>query len=197
MRQGFKTLYIINEDRTQDIIIRHISNLSGMTKHQIQENPRRAQDIANEAGFQNTVVVSASPGTPQQIEEIVDEYGPDCVITDQLRNLAMKAENRTNQLESATTAIRNIGKKYNALMASVTQAGDSARNKLELDDGDIDNSNTGIPAQADVLIGMGMDPTFEAEGLRMLTLCKNKVSGLHGSFPVRINPTLSRITSIT
>jgi archaellum biogenesis ATPase FlaH len=196
IRQGFKSLYIINEDRTQDIIVRHISNLSGMTKHQIRDNPRRAQNIANEAGFQNTVIVSASPGTPQQIENLVDEYGPDCVIVDQLRNLAMKAENRTNQLESAATAVRNIGKKYNALMASVTQAGDSARNKLELDDGDIDNSNTGIPAQADVLLGMGMDATLEAEGLRMLTLCKNKISGEHSSFPVRINPALSRITSV-
>ncbi len=192
----FRTLYIINEDRTEDIILRHVSNLSGMTKHQIRDDPRRAQQIANEAGLQNTVIVSAAPGTPSQIEDIVAEYKPDAVIIDQLRNLAMKAENRTNQLEAAATAVRNIGKKEHALMVSVTQAGDSARNKLELDDGDIDNSNTGIPAQADVLLGMGMDATFEAEQLRMLTLCKNKISGEHGSFPVRINPQLSRIVSI-
>lgn len=196
IRQNLRSLYVINEDRTEDLIIRHISNLSGMNKYEIMNDPRKAQNIANDRGFQNTVIVSASPGNPQQIEEIVERYEPDCVIVDQLRNLAMKAENRTNQLESAATAMRNIGKKYNVLMVSVTQAGDSARNKLILDDGDIDSSNTGIPAQADVLIGMGMDATFEAEGLRNLTLIKNKISGNHESFPVRIVPTLSRIISV-
>ena len=62
--------------------------------------------------------------------------------------------------------------------------------------GDVDFSNTGIPAQADVMVGIGMDASLEAEGLRTISLPKNKVSGIHDNFPVRITPQLSRITSV-
>lgn len=195
-RQGKRGLYFINEDRPQDIIMRHISNLSGLTKQQIHHDPQRAQKMANEAGFQNIIVVNCSPGTPQQIEDYIDKYEPEWVVVDQLRNLKVKAESRVNQLEAAATAVRNIGKKTDTLMVSVTQAGDSASGKLILETGDVDFSNVGIPAQADVMVGIGMDATMEAEGTRMLSLPKNKISGLHEHFPVRITPSLSRLTSV-
>lgn len=195
-RQGKRVVYIINEDRPEDIILRHIANLSGMTKYQIRENPRKAQDLAESAGWDNITVVSAEPGTPDAIEEYVETEDPDAVIVDQLRNLHVKAESRVNQLELAATAVRNIGKRTNKVMVSVTQAGDSATNKLILDKGDVDFSNVGIPSQMDVMIGLGLDPTFEAEGLRNISLCKNKISGRHENFPVRIIPQLSRITSV-
>ena len=195
-RQGFKVLYFINEDRPQDILIRIISNLSGMTKFQIQQNPDKAQALARENGFDNIVVVSMAPGTPAQIEEYIEKYGPDAIIVDQLRNLKVRADNRVNQLEYAATEVRRIAKKWNVLAISVTQAGDSAEGKAVLDMGDVDFSNTGIPAQADVMVGIGMDASLEAEGLRTISLPKNKVSGIHDNFPVRITPQLSRITSV-
>lgn len=195
-RQGKRGLYFINEDRPQDIIMRMVANLSGRTKQQIHHDPRMAQTIANDAGFQNIMVVNCAPGTPQQIEDYIDQYEPDWTVVDQLRNLKMKAENRTNQLESAATSVRNVGKKKNVLMWSVTQAGDSASNKLVLETGDVDSSNVGIPAQADLMIGIGMDAQMEAEGTRMLSMPKNKISGDHGHFPVRIYPHLSRLTSV-
>ena len=195
-RQGFKVLYFINEDRPQDIILRLVSNLSGMTKFQIQQNPAKAQATAIENGFNNVIVVSWSPGTPAQIEEYIEKYGPDAIIVDQLRNLKVRADNRVNQLEYAATAIRTIAKKWNVLAVSVTQAGDSAEGKPVLDMGDVDFSNTGIPAQADVMIGIGYDAALDAEGLRTISLPKNKISGIHDSFPVRITPQLSRVTSV-
>lgn len=195
-RQGVKSMYIINEDRPEDITLRHIANLSGYNKYQIRDNPRRAEDAARSNGFDNIIIIPAEPGTPAQIEECIEKYNPDLVIVDQLRNLAMKAENRVNQLEAAATAMRNIGKRTNKVIISVTQAGDSASNKLVLDKGDVDFSNVGIPSQMDVMIGLGMDPSYEAEGLRHISLCKNKISGRHESFPVRIVPQLSRIISV-
>jgi hypothetical protein len=77
----------------------------------------------------------------------------------------------------------------------VTQAGDSARGKAVLDDGDIDSSNTGIPGAADVLIGIGMTEQLESAGLRMLSLCKNKASFVHGHFTVRVCPDTGRMMS--
>ena len=56
--------------------------------------------------------------------------------------------------------------------------------------------NTGIPAQADVMIGVGVTAELEADGRRMFSLPKNKISGDHSSFPVNVLPHLSRVTSL-
>lgn len=194
-RQGYRTLYGINEDRAEDILLRHISCFTGLTRQQIRAAPERAQELAMDAGFGNIIVVNLAPGTPQQIEDLIEKYEPDCVVIDQLRNLKVKADNRVNQLEAAATAVRTIGKKTDTLMLSVTQAADSATGKTTLETGDIDYSNVGIPAQADVLIGIGFNAEMEAEGTRSISLPKNKRSGIHDSFPVRIQPHLSRMIS--
>jgi archaellum biogenesis ATPase FlaH len=195
-RQGKRVLYLINEDTADDIIIRHACNLSGMTKHQVRDNPHKAQELAANHGWENIIVLSAAPGTPNQIRSFIERYDPDCLIVDQLRNLAMKADNRVNQLEAAATAVRNISKEANVLTISVTQAGDSAKDKLVLDTGDVDYSNVGIPGQADVMVGVGLNAQYDAEGLRVLSLPKNKISGDHSHFPVRIYPQYSRIVSV-
>lgn len=195
-RHGKRGLYVINEDRPQDIILRHISNLSGMNKYEVRDNPKRAQELAYERGWDNVAVVSMAPGSPDDVRRMIDKYDPDYVVADQLRNFKVRAENRTNQLEMAATEMRNIGKEAEVVMLSVTQAGDSASNKLVLEQGDVDSSNTGIPAQADVMIGIGMDAQTEAEGIRIISLPKNKVGGVHDNFPVRIVPQLSRYISV-
>jgi archaellum biogenesis ATPase FlaH len=195
-RQNIRTNYYINEDRAADIIMRLVSCLSGMNKYEIQANPEKAQRLALDNGFANVTVISCSPGTPDQIEQGIEEHEAQAVVVDQLRNLKVKAESRVNQLEASATAMRNIFKKREVAGLCVTQAADSASGKLILETGDVDFSNVGIPAQADVMVGIGMDAEFEAEGLRMISLPKNKISGKHDHFPVRIIPTLSRIVSV-
>lgn len=195
-RQDKRVLYVINEDRAEDIIIRTVSNLSGMDKHTIRDNPEEASAIARQNGWDNIIVVNLSPGSPNKIRYLIKKYNPDCVIIDQLRNIEVGADSRVNQLEKAATSIRNIGKELNVLMLSVTQAGDSGENKLVLEKGDVDFSNTGIPAQCDVLIGIGMNKEYEAQGLRVISLSKNKIGGNHENFPVKINTQVSRYISV-
>ena len=71
---------------------------------------------------------------------------------------------------------------------SVTQAGESAQNKLVLSMGDVEWSNTGIPGAADLMIGIGLDDEYLSTDKRMLSIPKNKVNGRHGAFPTWINP---------
>jgi hypothetical protein len=146
-------------------------------------------------GLDNIMLVGLSPGTPRRIEEYIKKYRPRWIIIDQLRNIAMKSDGRVNQLEAAATFAREMAKKYNCVVISVTQAGDSASNKEVLDMGDVDFSNTGIPAQADVMIGMGVNASLDSQNIRILALPKNKIGGVHDSFAVRINPFISRITT--
>lgn len=195
-RQDKKCLYFINEDPGHSVIMRHVSCLTGMTKHQIRDNPQLAQRRAYDNGFGNITVISCAPGTLGQLEAYIERLDPDVIVVDQLRNLKVKADNRTNQLEYAATGVRNLAKVANVVAISVTQAGDSADNKAVLEMGDVDYSNTGIPAQADLMLGVGVTPELEAEGLRVFSMPKNKISGDHCSFPVRVIPQLSRVVSV-
>lgn len=194
-RQNAPGIYFGNEDRPQDMMVRCMSNLIGWTRTEILKNPGEAARLAIAAGLNNIRMISLAPGTPRQIEEFIRKYEPKWVVIDQLRNIAVKSDSRVNQLEMAATMARNLAKKYNLIMVSVTQAGDSASDKEVLDMGDVDFSNTGIPAQADLMIGMGVTPALYQQGIRMLSLPKNKIGGDHSHFAVKINPFLSRVTS--
>jgi hypothetical protein len=82
------------------------------------------------------------------------------------------------------------------VVVSVTQAGDSADRKNVLDIGDVDFSNTGIPAQADVMIGLGANDQLKQRGEICISLPKNKVSGRHEYFTVLAQPSLSKVTPL-
>lgn len=196
LHQKLNVLYVGNEDPISDIVMRVVSRLTGLTKYEILEDPDLADQAARTKGYDNLVLAGLAPGTPGQIQKLIDEYSPDVVLIDQLRNLNVNEEHFVQKLEKAATSARNLGKSNNVLVVSVTQAGDSASGKGPLDMGDVDSSNTGIPAQVDVMVGIGATVDDEASNRRILSLPKNKRSGNHEFFPVGIDPQLSRVRSL-
>lgn len=195
-RQGAFGIYFGNEDRTRRMVVRGVSCLSGIPPREVYQNPARAAQVAKERGLDNILFVGLSPGTPSQIEEYVEKYKPKWIVVDQIRNLHIKAGSKVEQLEEAAKAMRNIAKKYNIVVVSVTQAGDSAEDKEVLTQGDVDFSNTGIPGAVDVMIGLGCTPSLYEKGQRCISLAKNKLGGDHSAFHVRFDGQLSRVTSI-
>lgn len=198
VRQGYPVLFIENEDRPADVQMRLISNLSGMDRRQVLSDPGKAQTLADQNGLEMVTVVELTPGTPRQIEELVGRYKPAVLIVNQLRNLHMADDNRVNALELAATQVRNIGKRNSCAVISVTQAGDSATNKRFLDMNDVDSSKTGIPAQCDVMIGIGADEAMIQQGERGISFPKNKVGvgrNSHDPVIVKVRPELSRMLS--
>lgn len=194
--QGLTTIIFGNEEPVADTRMRAMCCFTGMDEEQIKADPDRAQRLLDKRGWKFVRFIPIHPGTPKQIDAYIERYAADCAIVDQIRNLYVGAETRVNQLEMAATAMRNIGKRRNCLMVSVTQAGDSADNKLSLEMGDIDFSNTGIPATADLMIGVGVNKEYDSNGMRMVSTPKNKIGGVHGSFPVKISANISRIGDI-
>jgi len=197
LKQNLTVLYVGNEDPLYDIVIRVVSRLSGMNKKEIIAEPGVADALAREKGYENLVLASLAPGTIFEIEELIREYSPDVLVLDQLRNLNMKEENYVQKLEKAATAARNLGKRHNLLVVSITQAGDSAAGSAVLDMGDVDYSNTGIPAACDVLVGVGATKEDEGMGRRFLSLPKNEPGGNHEFFPVMVDTFLNKVRSIT
>ena len=191
--QNLPVLYIGNEDPASDILIRMVCRLSKMVKADVLKNPDKAEALAREKGYDNLTIAALAPGNFFEIRKLVERYKPKVVILDQLRNLEVYSDSRVQALEKAATEARNLAKRHGLVVVSVTQAGESAEGKAVLGRDDIDFSKTGIPAQVDLMIGIGADETMERHGIRTISLPKNKLSGNHDYFSVSINPQLGII----
>ena len=184
LRQGRRVLYCGNEDPMEDIVTRLISNLTNIPHDKMASNPGKVMEVANDRGYQQFFFAEMYPGTVAEVESYVKRTEPDVLIVDQMRNLESDDTNRVLQLDIVARNLRNLGKKYNLYNFSLTQAGDSADNKLYLEMGDVDFSNTGVPGAADCMIGVGANREFLANGFRMLAFPKNKIG--HTKEPVRV-----------
>jgi len=193
VEQKLRVLYIGNEDPAADIYMRYITRLVGRPKQQILDEPDKAQEKLERMGYELLVLAPLAPGNFRQINRLLDKHDPQVVILDQLRNLDVSSEGRTQQLEKAATEARNLAKRRGVLVVSVTQAGDSASGKRLLDRGDIDGSNVGIPGQADLMIGIGATAEEEQRNIRWFSFPKNKLSGNHSPIQVHIDPHLSKV----
>jgi len=195
LEQGATVLYIGNEDPMPDLILRLLSHLSGLTEEQMFQNRELAMSRAVAKGYNNCVFAGLSPGTLYEIEALVRRHDPDILIVDQMRNIKAKSENNTQRLEQVAQELRNIARRHGCVSIALTQVGDSGRNKLDLNDGDIDGSNTGIPGACDVMILIGSNDEYEMRDLRKVNFAKNKRGGDHSSFVVSVNRQLSRVSS--
>jgi hypothetical protein len=189
LHQKLNVLYVGNEEPVQDVRDRVRGRLLKVPRSAIREDRsgalagrlakapigqlRIAADATSFAGVRGTLT-SADPAF-------------DVVILDQLRNMRVKSEGRTAELEAAGIEARAIAKDFNVLVVSITQAGDSASGKAFLEMSDVDSSKTGIPASADLMIGLGADDIMKSNGILGLSLPKNKLSGLHDKLTVTVN----------
>lgn len=196
LHQGLKVLYIGNEDPPADIILRMMTRITQMQETELKEESARAQRLLTERNWDKFIFVEVTPGTRSELESLMDEHRPDVLIVDQSRNINMGklSDNRVLQLEQVEQFIRNLGKQYNALTISFTQAGASAEGKLVLELTDVDYSNTGMAASADLMVGIGVNTEYMQTGRRIMTCMKNKLSGGHKEpFEIRIDHRYNRV----
>lgn len=195
-RQGLRCLYIGNEDPLADINMRLVNRLTNMTKEEVMNDPDLADNEARAQGYENIILKGLAPGTPREITALMEKHRPDVLVLDQLRNLNMANDNYVLALEQAAKQARQWAKRYSCVVVSVTQAGDSAEGKAILDMGDVDFSNTGIPSQADLMIGLGANRDHKTNGEIVMSLPKNKISGNHEYFALSAEPHLSKLVSL-
>ncbi len=190
VKQGYKVLYIANEEPAQDITLRLLARMTRMPLDQLQDDPAarsKAFRLA-EPEYRNWVLLHKGEITARDIQRQAARLNPDVIIVDQLKNVAVAEDNRALQLDKLARQVREIGIDYEAVTMSLTQAGESAEQKLKLGMSDVEWSNTGIPGAADLMIGIGTNTEWEAQGKRLLTVSKNKIKPVHDSMTVWINP---------
>lgn len=196
--QGLKVLVIENEDATKTTYTRIISNVTQMTAHEMKGDMDRAIAVAQERGTKLLTVVGASPGTPQSIEALCERYEPDVLVVNQIHNVAqaMKGDNHVLKLLAISTFLRNLGKKRNMVVVSVTQGSDDCHNKAVLAANDVYFSNTAVPGAVDLMVGIGASADHMEQGIRVLSLPKNKLNANHTHFPTKIFPFTSTLKGV-
>ncbi|WP_373088763.1 AAA family ATPase [Zhongshania sp.] len=177
LKQGLKVLYLGNEDPAHHIIKRMMCLLAGVPTKILDAQPEKVDAILAKRNWDKFYFAELMPGTPGQIRELVEEIAPDVLIVDQARNLDMKESNKVLQMEKGCKFVRDISKQHDMVGVSVVQAGDSAEGKLVLGMGDVDFSNTGVAATADLMLGFGANDEYERQGQRMISYPKNKING--------------------
>jgi len=188
--RGAKVLYCTNEDAVRDLMLRGLVLFNRKPFEWVEANMDEAIHTARKYGADRIRFHDMAPGSLTEISRLTRKLKPDLVVIDQLRNIrtGLKGETLTQKLDSLAMDARNIAKQNACAVLSLTQAGDSARDKAILDDGDVDNSNTGISAGCSVLIGIGATQVMRDAGERRLCLIKNKLGGKHGYADVSLDP---------
>lgn len=190
-------IFFSNEEPTERVAARFQSTVTDMTAEEIKAEPEKATALMARRGYEHVRFIRLQFSTPAEIEKYVKMYGAKWFIVDQLRNMHIpRLEGKTQVLEESAKALREIAARHGAISIGVTQAGDSAEGKARLVQGDVDGSNTGIPGACDLMIGIGMTLDMEQQNTRMISLPKNKLSGRHVHFPLRIKPFVSRMENI-
>jgi replicative DNA helicase len=175
--QGRKVLYAGNEDQINVLKARALSRATNMTLAQAEADKDRAFRIYRERGVEdNLIFKQLKHGSANALREQIELIEPSILIVDQIRNLESDDEGMVQRLETNGQVMRELLLEYGLIGISVTQAGDSATGKVWLGMHDLDNSKTGLPGTADLMIGIGASAEMLTRNQRALSLPKNKLS---------------------
>ncbi len=175
--RGHRVLYVGNEDQIDILKSRSVSRATQLTAAEIEQDLAKAIKLYRDRGVEDRLIFGQlRDGNPDTIRKLVDEYEPQILVIDQIRNLAGGGDGLVANLEANGQAVRRILLEYGLIGLSVSQAGVSADFKLWLDMGDLDSSKTGLPGTADLLIGIGATQEMLDRNQRALALPKNKLS---------------------
>lgn len=184
LKSGQRVLYVGNEDNINVLKRRMRCRLTMMTEAEIKADPAAANRLAAERETENGGALHMRHihrGTDSDLDRAIEEFEPTVLIYDQLRNHGADGEKMTQKLEAAGISQRQRLATYGLVGVSVTQANDRTERHgqeppLWLGMADCDSSRTGLPATADLMIGIGGNSEYVTRGQRAISLPKNKLS---------------------
>lgn len=193
-----KVLYFGNEEAVRTHYTRAACNLAGRYLKDFQEEGDEIIKVAEARGLRNITFVELTPGTLAEVEQGIVEFKPDLVIVDQLAGIDVGESNPVRSMDRAARGFRTLLLKHHVVGLSVSQAGDRTERHGQLPPaflglGDVYGSRTGLPAQCDLMIGIGFDEDMRERDVRGISLPKNKLGGSHTPFKIRLNIQQSRV----
>ncbi len=189
LSKGFKVLYFGNEEPAYHIAMNQIRAIEKRSDVDIISNPTTTIWDNLKSNF---ILIPAHGKTLPELVKYVDKYKPDVIIFDQLDNVqGANARDKLHEtLERTYQQVRSLASTANALVIAVSQASDDATGKVVLRSQMLANSKVGKAGAADLIIGIGMRSVEDAT--RGITLCKNKILGIHKTYHCILNNNTAR-----
>lgn len=177
MKENKRVLYVSNEDSIKKLKTRAVCRVTDTPLKEAEKAwEATCQRFADMGGEDRIKFVRLDHGSLEDLPPLIDETEPDILVLDQLRNICGAEGEMVARLDENGQRVRELLNEYNLIGLSITQAGASAGERPWLGMEDLDNSKTGLPGAADLLIGMGADETLKQRNQRALSICKNKLS---------------------
>ena len=196
-QQGNKVLYLGNEERTSRMMLRAISCYTGMTRDELELNVEEAREKFNEISA-NVIMKDIQDWTLPKIEKYINKIEPAVVVLDQGDKVTVHGQYSASheRLRELFKSLRELAKRTNVALLTVSQASADARGRTRLTAMDMEGSKIGKSAETDLIIGIAKaandNEDNEEDTTRFITVSKNKISGWHGTIVVNINPELSQ-----
>jgi len=192
-----------NEEPAIRTQMRMLNACSNLTKRQILNGSRQ---LAKDKWKEIESYIYTHDSVDMNMEDLntyCKEHDVDILIIDQLDkvNVTGKYNSSHEKLGEVYRQAREIAKRHDVFVIGLSQASAEAHGRTRLSFNVMANSKTGKAAEADVIVGIGKldegreDPNEAC--VRQITISKNKLTGDHGEFEVRLVPTLSQFTSFT
>ena len=190
--KGKKVLYCGNEEAVQTLGMRVACNLARKSIREFQEHGDSIRRIAQSRGLDRVTIMELAPGTFAEIEAGIQDIKPDLLVVDQLTGIDVGESGDVRSMDKAARSFRALVKSQGVVGLAVSQAGDRTEKHGQLPPAwltmsDVYGSRTGIPAQIDLMIGIGYDQDMYDRDQRAISLPKNKLGGTHEKFTVNID----------
>jgi len=191
-RQGAKCIILCNEEGSHRVGARYLTASTGMTLHEIKENPSKASDLYSPIK-NNIKIKDSSMRDMNWVESVVKTVNPDIVILDMGDKFATHTGYaRTDEaLKACAIHARQIAKQYECAVFYMSQLSAEAEGKIILNQSMMEGSRTGKAAEADLMVLIAKNPPVEGQDeddmQRHLNIVKNKLSGWHGNVHCELN----------
>ena len=184
--QGAKCIVLCNEEGSHRVGARYLTSATGMTLHQVRNDPKKAQELYSKVK-DNIKIKDSSMRDMNWVESVVKSYKPDIVVLDMGDKFATTQgfARADEALKACAVHARQIAKQYDCAMLYMSQLSAEAEGKIILNQSMMEGSRTGKAAEADLMILIAKNPPVEGQdeedAQRHLNIVKNKLSGWHGN----------------
>ena len=203
-RQGAKCIVLCNEEGSHRVGARYLTTATGMNMREVKDNPQKARQLYEPV--KNNIKIYDSTGRDMAwVESVCKSYKPDIVVLDMGDKFAQQGgfARQDEALKANAIYARQIAKQYSCAMLYMSQLSAEAEGRVQLNQSMMEGSRTGKAAEADLMILIAKSPPTtssdsnleEDDGLRHLSIAKNKLSGWHGRVVCEFNYTIGRYES--
>ena len=197
IEQGARVMVLANEERATRVAGRYLTACCGMSLEEIRKNKSQAEKRI--ALLKDKLFISdATSWDMDRLEGAVKAYKPDILIADMADKFLPGGVFTAGheQLKATYIRLRIVGKEYNTAIFAMSQLSAEAEGKVNASMSMLEGSKTGKASEADLLICITNNPTFdgqeEEDWTRHWCIVKNKLTGRHGKVTTVLNPLTAR-----